>query len=124
MSDEKVFYDQGDVKVTDSRFIVPAQTYAMAAVAAVKFSVDRPKRLLPVLLIIAGAAAALEASTNIYGFIAAMLPGFIWLACQKTLYAVRLDLSSGGTRALVSKDGAFIKSVVDALNQAIVARTS
>lgn len=32
---EKVFLDEGEVKVTQARFIVPAQTYAMAGITSV-----------------------------------------------------------------------------------------
>ena len=34
---ETTFFEQGNVKVTNARFIVPSQTYAMSDITSVKF---------------------------------------------------------------------------------------
>ena len=48
MADEKSYYGQGSVHVTNARFVVGAQTYAMRNVTSVKGITIRPGRLGPI----------------------------------------------------------------------------
>ncbi|UYH53845.1 DUF6232 family protein [Qipengyuania sp. SS22] len=120
MSEEKIFFDNGHVKVTNSRFIVAEQTHAMNGVTSVASHRQDPNRtglvvglLLGVLMIFFGAF--------LIGFLVAAVCGFS-LYKQKATHAVVLRSSSGETEALSSTDGTFIKDVVTALNDAIVHR--
>lgn len=121
---EKTYFSNGNVTVTNARFIVPTQTYAMSGVTSVKYQKNPPKRIWPLLLVLIGFAAASKAgpTASIWHYLMFMLPGFVWLALQRATYSIQLSSASGESRALVSKESKFIKSVVDALNQAIVER--
>jgi hypothetical protein len=48
--------------------------------------------------------------------------GLVWWHSQKTNYEIILNSSSGKTMVLTSGDGEYIKTVVNALNDAIVSR--
>ena len=60
-------------------------------------------------------------SGMIFGALIAAAGGFWWTK-QKTTYSVVLSTASGDAEAYSSKDSDFIFRVVDALNEAIVAR--
>ena len=45
---ETTFFEQGNVKVTNARFIVPSQTYAMSGITSVKFYTEKPSLVGPV----------------------------------------------------------------------------
>jgi hypothetical protein len=117
--EEKLFFEHETVKVTNSRFIVDGQTFAMNNITSVKALVKKPSRIGPVLLIIVGALLAFNAPP--IGIIVA-LPGVIWLLLQKTVYHIMLHTSGGETSALKSYQRPYVDQVVGALNNAIVAR--
>lgn len=122
---EKTYYSNGNVTVTNTRFIVPSQTYAMSGVTSVKYLKNSPNRMAPIAVLIGGfllVAMSIGASASIWHYLIFMSPGIIWLALQRTSYSIQLSSASGESRALVSKEGDFIKKVVDALNQSIIER--
>ena len=51
---EQTFLNEGGVTVTNTRFIVPAQTYAMSGITSVKSLRRDPKRMGPIILIVLG----------------------------------------------------------------------
>lgn len=118
---EMVYFDSGDVKVTNARFIVPAQTYAMRNVTSVAFGAFAPNRFWPLVWIIVGLILAVVMK-SFWPVVIFILPAGFWLLLQKPMYAVMLNSASGESRALQSQDSGYVKSVVEALNQAIVAR--
>lgn len=117
--DEKVFFEMGDVKVTNARFVSRGQTYAMSNVTSVKTFVEEPKRFWPILILIFGVLALLSATT--LGVICIIVSG-IWLYTQKTLYHIKLATASGETSALVAEKREYVDQIVAALNEAIVHR--
>ncbi len=121
--DEKVFFEGDGVKVTNARFIVHSQTYAMNGVTSVKSSVTPPNRggLLIAILVGLVMLIALEGATKILGLIVA--GGAMWmLTQQKSSYAVFLSSASGEVQALANTDEAYINGVIHALNEALVYR--
>jgi len=118
--DERVFFDQGEVKVTNARFIVSGQTYAMNGVTSVKRGVNQPNRALPIILAIVGLVLILHQSF-LWGIALAGLAVF-WLVKQQPDWLVILHSASGEVKALTSKDGEYIKAVIDALNDSIIHR--
>lgn len=48
--DENTYFEQGNVKVTNMRFITGRQTYAVKNVTSIKTSVQKPNRLIPSLI--------------------------------------------------------------------------
>lgn len=123
MTEERVFFDGGEVRITNSRFIVGKQTHAMNGVTSVQSHVVNPNRggwftgiAIGVLMLVFA-----EASGKIFGVLLAGFCAFM-LSRQKATHSVILRSSSGETEALSSTDETFINSVVAALNDVIVYR--
>jgi hypothetical protein len=121
--DEQVFFDQNGVSVSNARFIVSGQTYAMSAVTSVKQAVNEPSRGGPIFFGIVGFLICLIGNT------AAIVIGLFILVCaiavgvqQKAEYIVVLSTSSGESQALKSADKSYVESVVNALNHSIIHR--
>ena len=127
---EKIFLDAHGVKVTNARFIVHKQTYAMASVSSVKVGVTdkTPSKTAPVVVAAIGAVWLLGAFSK--GFKAIIIPlvmiavGILWYRSIRTVYEYKIVLttSSGETTALVSTSEPDIRVVETALNDAIVYR--
>lgn len=122
MSDaqETTFFEQGNVKVTNARFIVPSQTYAMSGITSVKFFTEKPGLLWPIVAFVI-ALLALVGNGNIWSVGIPLIIGIV-LVLRKATHHVVLSSASGETRALASKDKDFISNVINGLNQAIVSR--
>lgn len=120
--DEKIFFNQVNVSVSNSRFIVNGQTYAMSNVTSVKSGVTEPQRGGSILLIIIG-LLCLFGSGWVFGLgcILIVLGIAAWLG-EKTKYSVILNTSAGENQALVSEEKTYIESVIAALNDVIVSR--
>ena len=117
--EEKNFLDENGVVVTNTRFIVSSQTYAMSGITSVKNSYQPPSRFFPVVLLLVGLLCLVGApAVGVILIVVAVL----WLIGQKTDYHVLLTTASGEAKALSSNNKEFIAKVVQALNDAIVAR--
>lgn len=121
--EEKSFFSQGNVSVSNARFIVDGQTYAMNGVTSVKTGRKAPSRWGPIIVGVVGLASlgGGEAGAVILGLVLIGLAIFWWVK-QKPELSVVLSSSSGEMRALVSRDAAFINGVIEALNNAIIHR--
>ena len=117
--DEELVFEEGEVKVTNARFVVTGQTYAMNGVTSVRQFVKKPNRVLPIVIGIAGLATF--AGTFVGALILLGIAVALWMA-MKTEYSVLLSTAGGEARALSSKDQAYINRVVAALNDAIIKR--
>ncbi|AZN35133.1 DUF6232 family protein [Iodobacter ciconiae] len=120
--DEKIFFNQENVSVSNSRFIVNDQTYAMSNVTSVKSGITEPQRGGSIFLIVIG-LLCLFGSGWVFGLgcILIVLGISAWLGA-KTQYSVILNTSAGENQALVSEEKAYIEDVITALNDAIVSR--
>lgn len=130
---EKIFLDAPGIKVTNARFIVNRQTYAMASVNSVTVrSTDlTPKKNGPVILCLMGIVAfflglktikeSMQMTLSGAGMIAV---GVAWFRSIKPKYEYKLILttSSGETTALTSNSEADIRVVEAALNNSIIHR--
>ncbi len=121
---EQLFFesDRQRIRVTDSRVMVGSQTYAMGAVASVAGSRVPPNRIAQALVLLLGVFFAYKSGGSIWHWGVALAPGFLWLLLAKTRYGVELQVSSGATRALTTKDEKLARGVIDAINEAIVYR--
>ncbi|TLU87604.1 MAG: QacE [Chlorobium sp.] len=128
MAEEKSFFNEGGVSVTNARFMAQGQTYAMSGITSVKSFREDPSHKGPIILGIIGVLGTLGAfSSNSVGNGIVMTLLFIggavaWWMYQKPAFSVLLNSASGEAKALTSKDGQFISHVVNALNDAIVHR--
>ncbi|MDF3085241.1 DUF6232 family protein [Burkholderia sola] len=117
---ETVFFQHGSVTVTNTRFIVPGQTYAMSNVTSIKHLEKAPSRALGVIIAIIG-VLILFAHVWLFGLIAIAAGAFLaWNA--KGQYDVLLHTASGEVRAFQSADRSLVQQIVGALNQAVVFR--
>jgi len=134
---EQTFFESGGITVTQARFVVRGQTYAMQGVTSVRrqVEVEEPSKGCSIALIAFGALSVLAGfiafSESVgAGFVtllvgvAIVFGGIKWFQSKKatTTYIVTLNSASGESRALESEDQAFIDQIVTALNNAIIAR--
>ncbi|PTA48375.1 QacE [Shewanella morhuae] len=120
--EEKVFFNQGNVSVSNSRFIVSGQTYAISNVTSVKSGIISASKGAAVFLIFIGLCCFLGGFiVKIIGVIFLALGVFSWKGA-KDKYTVILNTSAGENKALMSEDKSYIESVITALNNAIISR--
>lgn len=122
---ENVFFEGRDIRVTNSRFIVRNQTYAMAGITSVRAHEEPPNRLLPLLIIVVGVVLIFTAGLGykLLGAAVVALGVFIW-SKQRSIHVVLLCSASGEVRALSDAEDPTvdIPAVVTALNDAIIHR--
>jgi uncharacterized membrane protein len=124
---KKEFYRSSGVVVSNSRFIVGGQTYAIAGVTSVKNGRKDPNYggavflgLIGLLFLVLGFGAGAPA-VGFFGIVLVVIT-VVWWRSLKPDFSVMLTTSVGEVQALESKDGQYIGSVVAALNDAIVYR--
>ena len=122
---ENVFFQQAHVTVTNSRFIVGNQTYAMRNITSVQPVKYNPQRSGPITLIIVGFLTILIGfgKSSVGGTLcglALLALGIFWWSRQRPTYGVLLTTSGGEVRALQHRDWPFIENIVTALNQSII----
>jgi hypothetical protein len=125
-SKEVTFYDDRSVTVTNTRFVVPGQTFPVAGITSIANTKDAPSAwpilgvLIGVVLCIGGMIAS-NWGTGGCGLVLIALS--IWIAiASKPIHHVLLHTAGGEVRALSSQDPEFITDVVIALNQSIIRR--
>lgn len=117
--DERTFYQDPNVMVTQSRFIVGGKTYAMRNISSVHVGKIEPSRIGAGLLLLFGILLSFSDASRAIGIIAVVL-GAIWLFLLKNKYTVRISSNSGEANSLVSKDQGYISQIVAAVNDAMV----
>ena len=133
MTEEKVFFDAGDVRVTNARFVVAGQTFPIAAISSVRTGRGAPRSMkipgwllvLGVVLALWGAGSGISAGGGPSLALGAGLAAVaIYLVATAPMpdYTVTLTTSAGEQNALSSQDKDMIERVVQSLNDAIVAR--
>lgn len=120
---EKTFFNADGISVTNARVVIGGQTYAMSGITSVRSIEEKPSRKGPIILGIIGAICLLpgEAAAIVFGLILIGL-AVLWFIMTKPTYHVGLVSASGESKALSSKDAAYISKIVTAINEAIIAR--
>jgi type IV secretory pathway VirB2 component (pilin) len=119
--EEKMFYETSNVSVSNSRFIVDGQTYAMSNVTSVKTGLEKAKKGAGIIIAIIGLVILFGVPSYLWGIIITIVGVLAFLAA-KDKYSVILSTSAGENQALISEDKSYIESVVAALNESIVSR--
>jgi hypothetical protein len=121
--EERVFFDRDGVRVTNARFMVGSQTYAMNGVTSVKSRVTPPNRTGAIIAVIVGVLLffGLDGGAKLFGLLVAGVAGWM-LSQMKNTHAVFLSSASGEVQALANQDGEYIGGVIAALNDALVHR--
>lgn len=122
--EEKEFYRDGNVVVSNARFMVDSTTYAMSGVTSVKKGVFIPSRTPAVVAILFGLFCLFL--TNIFlikivGIGVIILAIYNFIALKKT-YSVILKTASGESQALTNTNSDYIDEVIVAINNALVHR--
>lgn len=118
---EKTFLSTQGATVTNTRVIVPGQTYAMAGITSVRSTVLPAKRGWAIVTVLVGLVCLFGKA---YGFgILLLVIGIAWAVSLKDSHAVPLSSASGEVHAVVSKDAGYISKIVQAVNEAIVYRS-
>lgn len=123
--EEKFFYQNSGITVTNSRFITYTRTYAIRNISSVYTAIIKPNRLFPILLILVGLSMCFSNSSNysnqnlLYLGIGMSIIGIAWLLLQKTKYVVAISSNAGESKSLISEDKFLVETIVSALNEAI-----
>jgi len=139
MAKEHEIYKSVGVRVTNLRVILGERIYAVANIASVGMSEERPNRTLPLLLFGVGTVSLVWFARSIWNapdnlaapdltmnYLALLLGvlglagGFLVGRSQKARYLVHIGDASGESDALSSDDKAQIEEVVRALREAII----
>ncbi len=118
---EKVFYQDANVSVTQSRFVASSKTYAMRNISSVHLYRKVRSKKLEIVLIVMGAILLIGESSRIVGAIM-LIAGLLLLFLLKDDYTVRINSNSGEADGYVSKDKELIQKIVDAVNEAMIFR--
>lgn len=122
---EKIFFEYEDVKVTNSRFINGANTYAMAGITSIKLREKKPGMMDVFICILVVLLLLFKAVENYQLLIPALLLAilaFYLYKKKKTLYAIILATSGGETEGLLSNQLDYTTQVANALNEAVIYR--
>lgn len=121
--EETEFFKNGNVLITNARFIVGNSTYAMTGVTSVKKNSVMPSRVGSIVLIIIGIIMliSMKDASRLWGAAVIGL-GVLAFKGAKAKHSVYLNSSSGEIQALESDDENYIDTVISALNQAIIHR--
>jgi hypothetical protein len=121
--DRKVFFSDGGVIISDSRFIASGYIYNISDLSAVRLEVVEPQRWLALFSIVLGLVFLLieDALFVVGGFFIAL--GIMIGVFAKTRYAVILKTNTGEHRVLLDRNRDYIAQVVYALDAAIINRT-
>lgn len=121
--EEKVFYEKGSVKITDSRFIVGNVTYVLANITSVskgKSNIDVWIARIWAFILIAIGVAVLSDRQFMAISLFFIVPGVLILYFTKLKYIVSLATASGAVMAYTSKNEEEIDTIVKELNNAFI----
>jgi hypothetical protein len=118
--EEENFLNNAAATVTSSRIVISGKTFATRNVGSVSVTVVPPNKALPIILIIIGVLCAFGTA-----WIAALVfagIGGLWLYSVSATYKLFMMAGGGEVMALESKDAGLVKSIHDAVAQAIAVR--
>ena len=117
--DEQIFFNNNGVKVTNARFIVDANTYAIRNITSTAAWSQSQRWILGAILILIGLASFKDATgIGIFLFLIAA----VVLYLGRPVHYVRLHTSGGEVKAVKSYDLEYVRQVVQALNEAIISQ--
>jgi hypothetical protein len=121
--EEKTFFDSGGVTVTNARFVVHGQTYAMQSVTSIKGGKKGPPRVGPIVVGVLGLVAFSSWGVGgvVLGLCLLAIAVYWWIQ-QKPTLIVLLSSASGEAQALSSNDAPYIQQIIGALNDALIHR--
>ena len=122
MENEKIFYKDANVLITQSRIVTYGKTYAMNNISSAGI-IDRNKFFLKMASAIMLVFGLVGLYFKEYGMgITALGIALVFMLISRNEYILIISSNSGDTNALTSKNRQYIQTVMDAINEAIVYR--
>ena len=121
--DERVFYQQGDILVTNTRLVIGARTFALRNLASVEMGIiEKKPSLLIGFILMLGLGLLIFGSwgTKVFGLGCLAIVVF-YIKSMRPKFIVRIESNAGTIDAIASQDRSYIESVVVAINEAIMA---
>lgn len=122
----KVFYDSGNVHVTDTLISLPGKSYSTANLTSVEKRVSKPSMTLPIILIIIGIVLFFASFADINACYSMLIigilvggVGIVIIVINKPTFYVILHSASTEFEAISSKDEKSIDAIVQAIREAI-----
>lgn len=128
MAEEKVIYEQGNIKITNLRAIFGDKIYAVSNITSVtRKEKTNLSAFLPVVIIVVGIAFISLALFNdvinwaiiLYG-IFMIIGGYFLALLLHTEYSVQIGSAAGETQAYTSKSITKVTEIVQAINTAMI----
>lgn len=126
-TDETIYYNEGNVKITNARAILDKRTFAVNGVTSVSMHAKAPSIVWPVILGLIGIVVGLTSigKEGWVGYVVAVL--FIGAAVglykmTSTMYTVKIGSASGEVNAYTTNNRDQISKIVEAINTAIIKR--
>jgi len=120
--DRKVFFSDGGIIISDSRFIASGYIYNIRDIISARQAVIAPPRGLAVFSISIGLLCLLnEGMLFVVGGCAIALGVMTWLF-TRTTYAVMLKTVTGEHAVLRDRNSGYVEQVIQALNAALLNR--
>ncbi|MEW5878426.1 MAG: DUF6232 family protein [Acidobacteriota bacterium] len=136
MSEERIFLNEGNLYVSNTKVVLHGTTYATAHITSVSKRITPAKRGCSVLLIVLGVsslfaalvtgmATKMDSEVTMDVLIGASMfaIGVLWFRSAKATYHLVLSLASGEREALSSPDEALVDRVAAAIADAITHRS-
>jgi hypothetical protein len=118
--EERTFFQDGTVIVTNTHFTVPGRIFAMSDVKSVRFERTQATRSWPTALYLLGLGSFL---VRLYRFgLVLLIIGALLNTISRPKFTIVLDSVSGEVRAFTSSDRDYIYEIVEALKQALAYR--
>lgn len=114
--DERTYYEQGNVKVTNARFVSDKQTFAIRNITSFNITEEKPSRGGSVFFMIAG--VVLLFAQPLVGIIVFAL-ALLTFNVQKPSFNLKIRTAGGEVTALNAKDRTAFNTIAEALNNAI-----
>lgn len=121
MSQETTFLSEGNIQVTNARFVAGDQTYAISGIVGVRMEVRPAKILGPLLLFLVG---ILSAILNLVIGLVIIVVACAWGFSQRKQYTAVIETAGASKSAFTSFDKNLVKNIVDSINKAIIYRES
>lgn len=117
--DEKLYFNQRNVKVTQNKFFVENKSYLIDNIQSVSFMELEPRRWFSSICLISGLLLSVQ-ENGLFALGGLLLTvGIAAGICTTDKYAVIIHTANGNEKVLVSSDNYQIQQVVVALETAI-----
>jgi hypothetical protein len=132
LSLEQPIFEDGEVKITNLRAVFGSKTYTISNISSVSLSQKDPSGCLPLIVLFIGVCSGIGSIIEIYykdivDAIVFFIIGVILIILSirsmrslKSTYFIQINSASGEMNALGSPNEAYIRKIIDAMNQAFI----